>query len=62
MVLNSMKPKTVNYANSLTCLSEQERRKSGGKSQNKWLISLDPQKHNWNASVVCIKASAIPTM
>ena len=33
MVLSSVKPKIVNNANSFTCISEQERRKGGGKSQ-----------------------------
>ena len=46
MVLSSIKPKTVNNAHSLTCISEWERKKSGGKSQKKWLISFDPQKHS----------------
>ena len=46
MVLSSIKPKIVNNANSFICISEQERMKSGGKSQKKWLVSFDPQKHS----------------
>ena len=52
MELNSIKPKIMNITNSLTCAPEQERKKSGGKSQKKWLISFDPQKHRKKESEV----------
>ena len=51
MVLSSMNQKSRNNANPLTCISEQERRKSGGKSHKKQLLSFYPQKHKWNANV-----------
>ena len=42
----------MNITDSLTCVPEQERKKSGGKSQKKWLITFDPQEYKWNANVV----------
>ena len=60
MVLSSMKVKIMNNTNSLTCISEQERRKIGGKSQKKWLISFDPQKHKRNTNVMCIEHLPFP--
>ena len=57
MVLSSMNQKSRNNANPLTCISEQERRKSGGKSHKKQLLSFYPQKHKWNANVMYIRAS-----
>jgi hypothetical protein len=59
-VLTIMEPHKARRTSWFIKVSEHERDKSGGTSQKKSLISLDPQKVKVKVIVVCVTAFTAP--